>query len=98
MVREGMLYASIHSEGQSIHVLLDSQIFRRDTYHELWRLHENIDRNGNLYPQHPLMPMAQIMDINNGDQMDYLISMQSNDFTMADKAREIGRASCRERV
>src|SRR5690625_7544890 len=35
------------------------------------------------------MPMAQVMDINNGDKMDYLISMQSNDFIMAEKAREL---------
>src|SRR5690625_7792739 len=35
------------------------------------------------------MPMAQVMDINNGDKMDYLISMQSNDFIMAEKAKEL---------
>lgn len=89
MVRKGLFGETIHAEGGYIHDLLDSHIFRKDTYHELWRLHENIDRNGNLYPQHPLMPMAQVMDINNGDKMDYLISMQSNDFIMAEKAKEL---------
>src|SRR5690625_4172764 len=89
MVRKGLVGETIHDEGGYIHDLLDSHIFRKDTYHELWRLHENIDRNGNLYPQHPLMPMAQVMDINNGDKMDYLISMQSNDFIMAEKAKEL---------
>src|SRR5690625_5713901 len=33
--------------------------------------------------------MVQSMDINIRDKMDYLISMQSNDFIMAEKAREL---------
>src|SRR5690625_5443408 len=82
MVRKGLFGETIHAEGGYIHDLLDSHIFRKDTYHELWRLHENIDRNGNLYPQHPLMPMAQVMDINNGDKIDYLISIDRKSVVM----------------
>ncbi|MDD3910384.1 MAG: hypothetical protein PHN86_10600 [Proteiniphilum sp.] len=49
----------------------------------------NINRNGNLYPSHGLGPVSQIMDINYGDKMDYLVSISSNDFTMANKMQEM---------
>ena len=45
------------------------------------------NRNGNLYPQHGLGPVAQMMDLNYGDQMDYMVSISSNDFTMAPKMK-----------
>jgi hypothetical protein len=46
-------------------------------------------RNGNLYPTHGLGPICQIMNINRGDKMEYLTSMSSSDFQMADKANEL---------
>ena len=55
----------------------------------MWRLRENGKHNGNLYPTHGLGPIAQCMNINRGDQMDYLVSMQSTDFMMKDKAKEL---------
>jgi hypothetical protein len=54
-----------------------------------WRLQENVNRNGNLYPAHGLGPVSQMMDLNYGDQMDYMVSISSDDFTMEDKMREI---------
>jgi hypothetical protein len=36
-----------------------------------------------------LGPIAQAMDINRGDQMEYLTAMQSNDFQMAARAKEL---------
>src|SRR5690606_3102891 len=36
-----------------------------------------------------LGPVAQAMDINRGDQMDYLVSLSSNDFMMGPKAIEL---------
>jgi hypothetical protein len=54
----------------------------------MWRLKENF-RDGNLYPTHGLGPICQLLDINRGDQMDYLTSLSSRDFHMADKAREL---------
>ena len=55
----------------------------------MWRLKENQHRNGNLYPTHGLGPICQVMNINRGDQMEYLTSMSSADFQMAAKAKEM---------
>ncbi len=54
----------------------------------MWRLKENL-RNGNLYPTHGLGPVAQAMNINRGDKMDYLVAVSSNDFQMAEMAKEL---------
>ncbi len=47
-----------------------------------WRTREFINRNGNIYPTHGLGPGCQILGINRGDQLDYMTSISSNDFTM----------------
>jgi hypothetical protein len=54
----------------------------------MWRLKENF-RNGNLYPTHGLGPVAQVLNINRGDKMDYLVSMSGNDFMMGQMAKEL---------
>lgn len=89
MARSGVFGEIIHGEGAYIHDLMNDYNFTKDMYHNLWRLKENIDRNGNLYPQHGLVPVAQIMDLNYGDQMDYLVSMSTKDHMMGDRAREL---------
>ena len=89
MARQGLFGEVLHAEGGYIHDLMNSHIFNKTMFYDLWRLNENIDRDGNLYPQHALVPMAQMMDINYGDQFDHLVSMQTNDFMMADRAREL---------
>lgn len=88
MARQGFFGEIIHGEGAYIHNLLGLN-FDKNGYAEMWRLKENQHRNGNLYPTHGLGPICQIMDINRGDQMDYLVSMSSNDFMMAAKAKEL---------
>lgn len=87
MARQGYFGEIIHAEGAYIHDLLDLN-FSKNGYQNMWRLKENY-RDGNLYPTHGLGPVCQIMDINRGDKMDYLTSMASNDFHMADKAKEL---------
>lgn len=89
MVRQGVFGELIHGEGAYIHDLMNNYNFTKDTYHNLWRLEENIDRHGSLYPQHGLVPVMQMMDINYGDQMDYLVSMSTNDFMMGKRAEEL---------
>ena len=56
--------------------------FSKTGYVDMWRLKHNQHRNGNLYPTHGLGPVCQAMNINRGDQMDYLTSMSSNDFQL----------------
>ncbi|MEO9005370.1 MAG: Gfo/Idh/MocA family oxidoreductase, partial [Ginsengibacter sp.] len=88
MARQGYFGEVLHGEGAYIHNLLDSN-FNKDGYWNMWRLKENIGRNGNLYPTHGLGPVCQIMNINRGDKMDYLESNSGKDFMMAEKAKEL---------
>jgi len=88
MARQGMFGELVHAEGAYIHDLL-SLNFSKNGYDRMWRLRENIRSNGNLYPTHGIGPIAQCLNINCGDRMDLLVAMQSADFTMADKAREL---------
>ena len=87
MARQGYFGEIIHGEGAYIHDLLEGN-FSKTKYTEMWRLKENL-RKGNLYPTHGLGPICQIMNINRGDQMEYLTSVSSADFQMADKAVEL---------
>ncbi|MGY6744281.1 MAG: Gfo/Idh/MocA family protein [Cecembia sp.] len=90
MKRDGFFGEIIHTEGAYIHDLLWLN-FMKDSeggYQDMWRLRENF-RDGNLYATHGLGPICQIMDINRGDQMDYLTSLSSNDFHMGATAREL---------
>jgi len=89
MVRNGLFGEILHAEGAYIHDLSKGYIFNKNGYADMWRLKENIGRNGNLYPTHGLGPIAQCMNINRGDKFDHLVSMSSNDFTMNDLAKEL---------
>jgi hypothetical protein len=88
MARQGFFGEIIHGEGAYIHNLMESN-FSKEGYQDMWRLRQNASRNGNLYPGHGLGPVAQVMNINRGDKMDYLVSMSSNDFMMGAKAKEL---------
>ena len=87
MARQGYFGEIVHAEGGYIHDLLDSN-FSKVKYYDMWRLKENF-RNGSLYPTHGFGPIAQVLNINRGDRMDYLTSMSSNDFMMSNTAKEL---------
>jgi hypothetical protein len=87
MTRNGLFGELIHAEGAYLHDL-KSLNFNKKGYAEMWRLKENTSRNGNIYPTHGLGPVAQCLNINRGDQMDYLVSTSSNDFMMGAMAKE----------
>jgi len=87
MARDGFFGDVFHGEGAYIHDLLGLN-FDKDGYQDMWRLKENF-RNGNLYPTHGLGPVCQAMNINRGDQMDYLTSLSSNDYLMKAHAQEL---------
>ncbi len=88
MARQGFFGEIVHAEGAYIHCLLDSN-FAKDGYYDMWRLKENIGKSGNLYPTHGLGPVCQIMNINRGDKMEYLVSMSSIDYQMGDMAKKL---------
>ena len=83
MAREGFFGEIVHCEGAYIHMFT----FNPENKIKTWRAMSNINRNGNLYPTHGLGPICQIMDINCGDRMDYLVSVSSNDFIMANNTK-----------
>lgn len=88
MARQGFFGEIIHCEGAYIHDLLKSN-FDKNGYWDMWRLKQNASRNGSLYPTHGLGPVCQVMNINRGDKMDYLVSVSSNDFMMGDMAKTL---------
>lgn len=73
MVRRGLLGEVLHGECGYLHDLRGVK-FSKDG-EGLWRREHARHRNGNLYPTHGLGPVAQCMDINRGDRLDYLVSM-----------------------
>jgi hypothetical protein len=87
MARNGMFGELVHAEGAYIHDLRDLN-FSKNGYADMWRLKENMTRNGNLYPTHGLGPIAQCLDINRGDKFSHLVSMSTVDFQMGEMARE----------
>jgi hypothetical protein len=90
MTRQGLFGELVHVEGAYIHNLVDLN-FSKKGYYDMWRLKENY-RNGSLYPTHGLGPICQALNINRGDQMEYLNSMSTFDFQMEAKANELAKA------
>ena len=89
MARQGLFGEIVHAEGAYIHDLSKGYLFNKNAYADMWRLKENIGRNGNLYPTHGLGPIAQCLNINRGDRFDQLVSMSTNDFSLNDLAKEM---------
>lgn len=73
MVRQGVLGELTTAECGYLHDLREVKFDNRGE--GLWRRAHSITRNGDLYPTHGLGPVAQCMNINRGNQFDYLVSM-----------------------
>ncbi|MDE0102494.1 MAG: Gfo/Idh/MocA family oxidoreductase [Bryobacterales bacterium] len=74
MVWEGLLGDVIHAEAGYVH---DLRLVKFDPEREPWRLAHSMNRNGNLYPDHPMSAIMPALDINHGDRFDFLVSMSS---------------------
>ena len=83
MIRKGILGDIIHAETGYVH---DLRMVKFNPQEEPWRLQHAIDRNGNLYPDHPMNKMLPALDINHGDRIDYLVSMSSKSVMLKDYA------------
>ncbi|MHC5057555.1 MAG: Gfo/Idh/MocA family protein [Planctomycetota bacterium] len=88
MVRQGALGEVVHAEAAYIHDLRGHN-FRKNGYQGMWRLIQNRDRNGDLYPTHGLGPVAQCMNINRGDRFEYLTSLSCGDFMMGPRSKAL---------
>jgi predicted dehydrogenase len=75
MVREGLFGDLLHCEAGYQH---DCRSLMFDTADQLsWRGRHAADKNGNLYPTHPIGPVAQWMNINHGDRFIQVVSMST---------------------
>lgn len=88
MARQGFFGEITHCEGAYIHNLTEL-VFSKDHFYQMWELKEMYQRKGNLYPTHGLGPLCQVLNINRGDKMDYLVSVSSDDFIMGKMAKEL---------
>ena len=83
MCRQGLFGTLVHGEGAYIHDLRKSCYGKFDPatgsggYWDYWRLRYNRAHGGNQYPTHGLGPICIDMDINRGDNFDYLVSVDS---------------------
>ena len=83
MCRLGLFGTLVHGEGAYIHDLRTSCYGKFDPatgsggYWDYWRLRYNRAHGGNQYPTHGLGPICIDMDINRGDNFDYLVSVDS---------------------
>lgn len=75
MVREGTFGEMLHCEAGYQH---DTRYLAFEADGVLhWRGEHARDENGNVYPTHPIGPIAWWMNINRGDRFDYLVSMST---------------------
>ena len=77
MVRQGLFGELQHAECGYLHDLRALKL-NETSHSEEWRVYHSIKRNADLYPTHGLGPVAQWLDINRGNQFDYLVSMSCN--------------------
>jgi len=73
MVKQGLFGELLHARCGYLH---DLRAVKNDMEGEgAWRRAHSMIRNGDLYPTHGLGPVAQCLNINRGNQFDYLVSM-----------------------
>ncbi len=85
MIRAGVLGEPLYAEAGYLHDIRAVK-FNTVPNGEPWRLDHTIRRNGNLYPTHPMGPMAWWLDINRGDRLTSLVSMSSRPGAMKEFA------------
>ena len=101
MVKQGLLGEITHGEAAYIHDQRSLQL-ASDRYHTRdgqrdqakagkpgWTLDYYSRMRGNHYPTHGLGPVAKYMDINRGDNFDFLVSVESKQASYEHYAREL---------
>jgi hypothetical protein len=89
MVHHGFFGEIIHCDCSYIHDLNDEILWSKNRFVDMWHLRQNASRTGNLYPTHGLGPICQVMNINRGDKMDYMVSLSGVDLMMGEKAKRL---------
>jgi len=75
LVRQGVLGEPVHAEGAYNH---DGRHMANDLFpaYQYWRYDHYRAHAGNVYPTHGLVPLCLTMDVNRGDRLDYVVSME----------------------
>jgi hypothetical protein len=87
MARQGFFGEIVHCDCSYIHDLNDEILWSKNRFVDMWHLRQNARRTGNLYPTHGLGPICQVMNINRGDKMEFMVSLSGIDFMMGEKAK-----------
>ena len=99
LVKQGLLGDIVHGEAGYVHDQRALQFGSRchsisghkiasDHGEPGWGMHFYSKHAGNYYPTHGLGPVAKYMDINRGDNFDFLVSVDSKQANMERYARE----------
>jgi predicted dehydrogenase len=98
LLQKGLLGEPLYAEAGYMHDIRAVK-FNTVPNGEPWRLDPTIKRNGNLYPSHPMGPLAWWMDINRGDRLSYLMSMSTKSRSMKEFAvKNFGAADPRAKT
>ena len=81
LVRQGVFGELTHGEAGYLHEARDYLLQNSDS--ATWRRRFVSNLNGNLYPTHGLGPVAEYLNINAGDQFDFLVSMSSRELGLS---------------
>ncbi len=90
MAKQGFFGEIVHGDG-AYNTSKMGNNFSKTTYWNNWWLRMYSSRKGNIYPTHGMGPIAQMMNINRGDQLDFMVSVESKDFMMQEKAKELAK-------
>jgi predicted dehydrogenase len=85
LIQKGVLGEPLYAEAGYLHDIRAVK-FNTVSNGEPWRLEHSIKRNGNIYPTHPMGPVAWWFDINRGDKMNHLVSMSTKSRSMKEFA------------
>ncbi len=88
MAKQGFFGEIVHGDG-AYNTSKMGNNFGKSVYWNMWWLRMYGSRNGNIYPTHGMGPIAQMMNINRGDRLDFMVSVESKDFMMAQKAKKL---------
>lgn len=85
LIREGYFGEPVAAEGAYIHDL-SSSLYDKNRYRNgFWRANHHRIRNGNLYPTHPIGPIAKWFDIGGEDDFSELFSISTSSSILNDK-------------
>jgi len=73
MVRKGVLGELVRVEGGYVHDQRNLQFKQQN-----WRLKNALEKKGNYYPTHAIAPISRLLDVNRGDRLATLVSMESS--------------------